>query len=186
MLLREDTGHPHLYVRLAAGATPEALAAVQAAWRDVRPGEPLPYAFLDQTYDALHRDVARAGTLFSVFAALAVALACLGLFGLATYTAQRRTQELGLRKALGASTLQLTWLLNREVAVLVGAGFAVAAPLAYLGLSRWLEGFAYRIDLGAGAFVLAGALALVLALATVGLQAWRAARLDPVAALHAD
>jgi putative ABC transport system permease protein len=185
LVLLRDTDNPHLYVRLSAGAPPAAtLEAVQAAWRDVKPGEPLPYAFLDQTYDALHRDVARAGTLFSAFAALAVALACLGLFGLATYAAQRRTQEIGLRKALGASTLQLTWLLNREVAALVGVGFAVAAPLAYLGLRRWLDGFAYRIDLGAGVFLLAGALALALALATVGVQAWRAARMDPVRALR--
>jgi putative ABC transport system permease protein len=175
-----------IYVRAEPGAAPQVLDGLRAAWADVKPSEPLPYAFLDQTYAALHRDVERAGRLFTVFAALAVLIACLGLFGLATYTAQRRTKEIGIRKAMGATTLQLTWLLNREVAVLVGIGFAVAAPVAYVSLRRWLEGFAYRIDLGAGVFVLAGVLALVVALGTVGVQAYRAACLDPTTALRAE
>jgi putative ABC transport system permease protein len=162
------------------------MEAVQDRWATLAPDRPYDATFVDQYFARLYEQDRQFGRLFAAFAALAIFVACLGLFGLATHTVQQRTKEIGIRKALGASAASLAALLSSDFAKLVGVAFAVAVPIAYLGMTRWLAGFAYRIDLGAGAFVAAGALALVVALGTVGLQAWRAARLDPTKALRSE
>jgi putative ABC transport system permease protein len=178
-------GYPQtVYARLAAGDVNAGLDAVRETWNDIAPGEPFDYAFLDQTFAAQHRTVERAGSLFSVFAGLALFIACLGLFGLAAYTAERRTKEIGIRKALGATSRQIVMLLTTDTVKLIGIAFVVGAPLAYWGMQRWLEDFAYRFDLGMGVFLLAGATTLAIALLTVGTQAFRAARLDPAHTLR--
>ena len=186
LVLRPDEVTGTVYARLAPGNPSATLGALRTMWGELNPQNPFQYTFLDQTYGELHRDTQRTGQLFTLFAGLAVVIACLGLFGLATYTAQRRTKEIGIRKALGATVPQIALLLNREFAALVGIGFVVAAPLAYLGMRRWLADFAYRIELGPWVFLGAGALAFIVALATVGVQAIRAARLNPTTALHSD
>ena len=118
------------------------------------------------------------------FTLLAVLIACLGLFGLASYVAEARTKEIGVRKVLGATVPQLIVMLSREFVVLVGVAFLLAAPVAYLVMQRWLEGFAYRASFGWVLFVGAGLLVLFIALVTVSYQAWRAARTNPVNALR--
>jgi putative ABC transport system permease protein len=174
-----------LYARLAPGQTRDALDQIQSAWTSIAgSGAPFQYSFLDQTYDALHRDVQQAGDLFSLFSVLAVVVACLGLFGLATYTVQRREKEIGIRKALGASETQVVGLLSREFVQLVGIAFVVASPVAYFAMQRWLEDFAYRTSLGIDLFLLAGGLAVGIALLTVSTQAFRAVRLDPATTLR--
>jgi putative ABC transport system permease protein len=162
------------------------MEAVQDRWASLALDRPYDATFVDQYFARLYEQDRQFGRLFAVFAALAIVVACLGLFGLATHTVQQRTKEIGIRKALGASAASLAALLSSDFAKLVGVAFAVAVPIAYLSMSRWLEGFAYRIDLGAGVFLAAGALALVVALGTVGTQAWRAARLDPTKALRSE
>jgi putative ABC transport system permease protein len=174
-----------LYARLAPGQTRTALDRIQSAWMSIAgAGAPFQYSFLDQTYDRLHRDVQEAGDLFSLFSVLAVVVACLGLFGLATYTVQRREKEIGIRKALGATETQVVGLLSKEFVLLVGLAFLVATPLAYVGMQRWLQDFAYRTSLGIDLFLLAGGLALGIALLTISTQALRAARLDPATTLR--
>lgn len=173
-----------LYVRTEPGATPTALDAIREAWSEAAPHEPFQYSFLDQTYAELHRDTERTGRLFTIFAALAIVIACLGLYGLATYTAQRRTKEIGIRKALGATATQVVGLLSKEFLWLVAIAFGVAAPGAYVAMRRWLEDFAYRTELGVGLFLGAGLLAGVVALLTVSIQARRAAHTDPATALR--
>jgi len=126
----------------------------------------------------------RMETLFFAFALLAMLIACLGLFGLAAYAAQQRTKEIGIRKVLGATASGIVGLLSKEFLTLVGIAFVIAIPVAYLAMQRWLQDFAYRIDLDISTFVLAGVLALLIAALTVGQQAWRAARLDPAIALR--
>jgi putative ABC transport system permease protein len=188
--------HPHVattdtpgsvFARLAPGTTPgAALADVRAAWQQMAGRAPFQYAFLDDTYDALHRDVLRSGRLFSLFAGLAVVIACLGLFGLAAYTVQRRAKEIGLRKALGASSAQVVGLLARQFLALVAVASVVALPAAYVAMTRWLEGFAYRTALGPGALLGAAALAALVAALTVAYHALRAARLDPAETLRSE
>ena len=174
----------NVYARLDANSSGEALDRVRAVWREVAGASvPFQYSFLDQTYDELHRNVQRASTLFGLLAALAVVIACLGLFGLATYTVQRRKKEIGIRKALGATAPQVVGLLSKQFLTLVGIGAVLALPGAYWAMEQWLSGFAYRTSVGAG--VLAGSVALagVVAFVAISYHALQAARLDPATTL---
>ena len=147
-------------------------------------GWPFEYYFLDAAFDKLYRAEQRMATLLSVFTGLSLFIACLGLFGLAAFTAEQRTKEIGVRKVLGASLADIVVLLSKGFAALVLVAFVVAVPLAYFVLERWLQNFAYRINLGMGTFVLAGVLALGIALATVSYQSIKAALADPVRSLR--
>jgi putative ABC transport system permease protein len=171
-------------VRVASGEYAAALDHLRATWGAFAPGYAFSYRFLDEDFGRLYRDEERLGQLFGFFAGVALFIACLGLFGLAAYTAERRRKEIGVRKVLGASVSQIVRLLAGEFARLVLVGFVIAVPAAYLVMARWLGDFAYRIGLGPGVFVLAGALALTLALVTVSIQAFRAATADPVQSLR--
>jgi putative ABC transport system permease protein len=126
----------------------------------------------------------RLARTFGFFAALAIIIACLGLFGLVAYTAERRTKEIGIRKVLGASVSSIVRLLSTDFVRLVLIAFVVATPLAWFAMNRWLEDFAYRIEIGPGIFLLAGGAALLIALATVSYQAIKAALADPVKSLR--
>jgi putative ABC transport system permease protein len=178
LTLRVATGDP------ARTDLARTMDAVQARWDAVVPDRPFEASFLDQTFADLYAQDRRFGRLFGVFGGLAILVAGLGLFGLATHTVQQRTKEIGIRKVLGATAASLVALLARDFARLVALAFLVGGPVAYLGMRRWLDGFAYRVDLGPGVFALAGAVALAVALATVGTQAYRAARADPVSAIR--
>jgi putative ABC transport system permease protein len=170
--------------RVAPGRVPAALAHLRATWERFSPAYPFDYSFLDEDFDQLHRADERLGQVFQAAALLAVLVACLGLFGLAAFVAEQRTKEIGVRKVLGATATSIVALLWRDFVRPVLAAAAVAGPLAYLAMERWLEGFVYRAPLGPGLFVLAGALTLLVALLTVGYQALRAASADPVHALR--
>ena len=174
----------HLAVRLAPGDTRAAMNQIEAVWGRFAAHRPFSYRFLDDVYDRLYRNERQVGQVVSLFAFLAIFVACLGLFGLAAFTAERRTKEVGVRKVLGATVPNLIGLLTRDFVVLVGVAFVVAAPVAWLAMRAWLDGFAYRITVGPGVFLAAGALLLVIALVTVGTQAFRAATTDPVKALR--
>ena len=148
------------------------------------PGQLFNYAFVSEDFDQLYRHEATLRDVFGYFSALAIFIACLGLFGLAAYTAGRRTKEIGVRKVLGASVGQIVRLLSGEFTILVLLAFVVAAPLAYLAMNRWLEAFAYRVEISPLILLLAGTAALVIAWLTVSYQALKAALADPVDALR--
>ncbi len=175
-----------LSLRLMTDDLPATMDAVEAAWARAVPERPFRYTFLDDAFDAAYKSERRFGRVFGVFAGLAIAIACLGMLGLAAYTMQRRTKEIGIRKTLGASAASVVALLTKETAALVGVAFVLAVPPAYLYTQRWLAGFAYRIDLGPSVFLVAGALVAALALAVTALHALRAAYLDPVKALRSE
>ena len=184
ILLHEALRAPqYVAVRTEPGQTADVLDGLRAAWAEFS-DLPIEYSFLADDLAAQYRTEARLEQLFTTFAGLAILIACLGLFGLAAYTAQQRTKEIGIRKALGATAAGIVGLLSKDFLKLVGLAFVVAVPVAYWAMSQWLQGFAYRIDLGAGVFLLAGGLALTVALLTVSYQALRAARTDPVNALQ--
>jgi len=172
------------YLRTRSGQASEVLSDVRTIWGQAFPDAPFNYSFVDQAFDATYRAERRLGTLFGVFAGLALFIAGLGLFGLAAFTAQQRTREIGIRKAVGATAGQIVRLLSKDFAVLVGIGVAVAVPVAYIALEWWLSTFAYHIDLGVGVFLVAGGSALLVALLTVGTQAYRAAQTDPATTLR--
>ncbi|MEO0558576.1 MAG: ABC transporter permease [Bacteroidota bacterium] len=160
--------------------------AVSEAWATLVPHRPFLYRFLDESFDAQYRAEAQFARLFAVCAGLAIFVACLGLFGLAAFAAQQRTREIGIRKVLGAMVPGLLGLLVRDFLVLVVLAFGLATPLVWWWMNRWLDGFAFRIDIGPDVFVWTAAVTLVIALATVSSQALRAATADPIRALRAD
>lgn len=172
--------------RLAPGRTAEGLAALEEAWNAVLPNRPFTYRFLDDRIEAQYRSDQRAGRLFGIFAVLAVFVAGLGLFGLAAYAAQRRKREIAIRKVLGATARSVIALLSKDFLKLVAVAFVLATPVAYVAAQRWLEDFAYRIELGPWIFLSAGLVAVLIALLTVSSQALRAAWTDPATAIRQE
>jgi len=126
------------------------------------------------------------GRLAGIFAALAMFISCLGLFGLAAYMAEQRTREIGIRKVLGASMGQLVTLLGKEFIVLVGVSCLIASPVAFYFLQHWLEGYYYRISLGPGVFIVSAAMAIVITIVTISVQALKAALMNPVRSLRTE
>ncbi len=177
------SGFQCLTVRLGPGAIDETLAYLAARWQ-AHTDSPLDYYFLDQSLDQLYRAEMKLGTVLQVFSALAIFIACLGLFGLASFAAERRTKEVGIRKALGASARSLVGLLSTQFVRLVLLANLAAWPLSYWVMDRWLQGFYYRIDLELWVFAAGGLAALAIALVTVGGQAIRVALKNPVEALR--
>lgn len=170
--------------RTSPDGSTEIVDVIESALTEFAPGAPFRYSFLDQEYEDLYRAEIRLRQLSGVFAGIAILLACLGLFGLAAYAAGSRTKEIGIRKVLGATVVQVVGLLSRDFLRLVGIALLVAVPVAYVGMSRWLQDYAYRIEIGPGVFLIAGAAAVVLTVLTVGYHAVKAALLDPARTLR--
>ena len=170
-------------IRLSPEDIPGAVSFVRDTWSRVYSGFPFEFRFLDELIDEMYRTEEKAGRLLRTFAALAIFIACLGLFGLASFMAERRTREIGIRKVLGASVPQITVLLCREFFFLVLLANALTWPLAYWILGNWLKNYAYRISLNPLIFVIALAMALIITVITVSFQAVRAAVANPAEAL---
>jgi putative ABC transport system permease protein len=167
-------------LRIASDRVPETMKFLEVTWKRFSPGFPFRCTFYDQAIDELYHSERRLGTLYQVMTAMAVVIACLGLFGLASYLAEQRTKEIGIRKVLGASVPGIFILISKEFLQWVGMANLLAWPAAYFFLRSWLQNFAYRTPLGIDAFVLSAGLSLAIALLTVGGQALRTARIDPV------
>lgn len=176
----------YLIASIDGGHTSEALRQVEKKWKDFAPGIPFEYSFLDKNYEALYRSEQRMGQVFSIFTTLSILVACLGLFGLSVYTAERRIKEIGIRKVLGASVRHLVGLLSRDFLKLVLLAVVIAFPLAWWAMSKWLQDFPYRTAINAGIFLLAGLLAAGIALYTVSFQAIRAATMNPSKSLKTE
>ncbi len=171
-------------VRIRPENIPATLAFLQEKWQAFEPGYPWRYTFLDEDFGRLYQNEERQSRIFGSFTVLAVIIACLGLFGLASFIAEQRTKEIGVRKVLGASAQGIVLLLSKDFTKLVGLAFVIAAPIAYFAMSHWLQDFAYRTELNPVVFVLAGLLALLIAWLTVGYQAIKTALTNPVEALR--
>ena len=185
MLVQLSPGHGRdILVRIAPNDVRGALAAIEETWNRFTSDQPLAFAFLDDELNVSYHAEQRLARIFGIFASLVIFVACLGLFGLVALTAEQRTREIGIRKALGASVMNIVSLLLKDFLVLVLTALVVATPLAYFAVSRWLEGFSYRINPGAGTFLLVGVMVLIIALMTLSHQALRAALADPVKSLR--
>lgn len=175
----------YVSVKIGMEGLTATLKFIEEAWKHIFPEAPFDYFFLDQVLERRYQSEASLKRLFTYFSGLAVFIGCLGLLGLASYAAERRSKEIGIRKVLGASSPQLVMLLSKEFTRWVVVANVFAWPVAYFALRSWLKGYAYRISLNAqlGFFVLAGALALAVALITVAFQAVKAALSEPVKTL---
>lgn len=173
-------------VRAANGGLPEAMASTRRVFERFFPGVPFDFIFLKDSFETLYRTDLSASTLFEVFSWIAVLISALGLFGLVSFMAAQRTREIGIRKVLGASVGNLVTLLSRDFMILVGVAVCLGIPVAWWAAHAWLEGFAYRVDLGWWMFGLAALASLLVALATVSAQAFRSARANPIQSLRTE
>jgi putative ABC transport system permease protein len=185
LILDEDRGA--LSVRIHAGADiPSLMAKVKDKWKELSPNQEFAYSFMEQDFDGLYRAEQRIGRIFLSFSSLAILIACLGLFGLVAYAAEQRTREIGIRKVLGAGISTIVRMLSRDFIKLVLLAILIASPLAWLAMHKWLQGFAYRIDISLWIFIGAGLIALFIAVVTVSFQTIRAAVANPVKSLKSE
>jgi putative ABC transport system permease protein len=159
---------------------------VESKFHAAKQGLPFSYTFMDNDFDKLYHAEQQTGQIFITFAVFAILIACIGLFGLVTYAAEQRTKEIGIRKVLGARVTSIVGLLSREFAMLVGIAALIAFPVAWWAMYKWLETFAYRTEISWWIFLVAGAVALTIALLTVSIQTIRAALANPVKSLRSE
>jgi putative ABC transport system permease protein len=173
-----------MYIRIRSDQLPTALRHIEATVKKFVPDDPCEYAFFDEKLDALYLTEQRMSAMFKYGALIAIIISCLGLFGLAAYSAERRTKEIGIRKVLGASVSSLFGLLSKEFVLLIAVANLLAWPIAYYAMSQWLQNFAYRISIRWEVFVLAAFLSIAVALISVSSQAVKAALANPVESLR--
>ncbi|QJW91471.1 FtsX-like permease family protein [Spirosoma taeanense] len=187
LILRLDTTNNNtMLVRAQPGQTEQALASMQRLAKQYNPAYPFDYQFADDSFEKQYQSETLVGRLTNYFAVLAIFIACLGLFGLAMFTAEQRTKEIGVRKVLGASITSIVSLLSRDFLRLVLIAILIATPIAWYTMSRWLQDFVYRIDIEWWMFALAGFLSIAIALLTVSFQSIKAALMDPVKSLRTE
>lgn len=174
---------PYMSIRLETDQVQSVVDHIRSLWNNMSPGNPFTYNFMDERYDKLYKTETRIGKISFVFAFLAVFIACIGLLGLATFTIQQRFKEIGIRKVLGASAMGILGLMFKDFVLLIGISIGLASPLAWYLMSKWLQGFAYRMDLSIWLFIIAGVGTLSLALLMVGIQSMKAAMMNPVKAI---
>jgi len=174
----------YIAARIQSDHVPETIRMIENIWNEFAPNVPFVYSFLDEEFDALFRAEQRFGKLVGYFSVLTIFIACLGAFGLATFSAEQRTKEIGIRKSLGASISQVVLLLTRDFTRMVALAFILIVPVAWYAMSRWLENFAYRTNISIWVFLFAGIAAILFAWLTVSYQAIRAATTNPVKALR--
>jgi putative ABC transport system permease protein len=176
-----------MYVRLKPNTNVEtAIKKIEVVIKKDNPSYPFTYHFVDDQFNQMFQNEQLISKLSRVFATLAIIISCLGLFGLGAYTAERRIKEIGIRKVLGASVMQVTEMLSKDFIKLVGIACLIAFPISYWAMNKWLQSFAYRINIGWWIFVVAGLAAIFIALATVSFQAIKAAIANPVKSLRTE
>jgi putative ABC transport system permease protein len=186
VIKKTDLYSSNFLIKTAPGQLAAAATVTKKIWEQFWPGEILTFNYLDEEFDKLYQSDRKASLLVNLFATIAVIISCLGLFGLAAFTAERRTKEIGIRKVLGAGVPGIVQLLSREFVILVAIAFVLASPVAWYGMNAWLQDFAYRIDISWWIFAIAGISSITIALVTVCFQAIKAALANPVKSLRTE
>ncbi len=173
-------------VKVSTANLPNLLSQVESKWKSLAPNQPFTYSFMDQDFDATYRSEQRIGTLFIAFSTLAILIACLGLFGLAAYAAEQRNKEIGIRKVLGASVSGIVSMLSTDFIKLVFIAIVIASPIAWFAMNKWLQDFAYRINISWWIIAVAGLTAIFIAFITISIQSIKAATSNPVDSLRSE
>jgi len=173
-------------VKVGGADMKNTIASITELWRKYSPDQPIRYTFLDEQFANMYQDIQRTGSIFTSFAVLAIIIACLGLFALSAFMAEQRSKEIGIRKVLGATVTNITALLSIDFVKLVLIAIAIATPIAWYGMSKWLQDFAYQVPLSWWIFVLSGFIAIGIALFTVSFQSIKAALMNPVRSLKSE
>ncbi len=179
-------GAKYLSIKISSQDIQSTLSHIEKVYKELSPAYPFDYQFMDERIDRMYRTEQRLGQSFQYFTFIAIFIACLGLFGLSSFTTAQKTKEIGIRKVLGASISHVVFLLSKEFTKWVLIANLVAWPLGYLFMKQWLHNFSYRIDLGVWTFIISAGLALLIALATVSYQSVKAALANPVDALKCE
>ena len=172
-----------MLVRMSPNNYPEKISRIEQVWKSINSGSTFDYSFIDTEFDALYRKDQQLGKIVLIFTALAIIVACLGLLGLATFTAEQRSKEIGIRKSLGASSTGIVGMLSLEYLKLIGLAFLIAIPVSYAIINWWLNNFAFKINIGVLSFIIGGLLAVTIALLSVSFQSVKAANSNPVDSL---
>jgi putative ABC transport system permease protein len=172
--------------KFQAGNAKDVIQSLETIWKNLAPGQPFEYSFLDEDFERMYRSEERLGELFTLFSGLALLIACLGLFALTTFTAEQRTREIGIRKVLGASVSSIVVLLSREFGKLIIIAFVVAVPIAWFAVDWWLESYQYKVEVGVMVYMLAGLASFLIAWLTMGFQSIKAASSNPIDALRSE
>ena len=187
--LRSNPGHfnfslKYVAMKLKTDNLPATVAAIEAKWKELAPGRPFDYLFLDQELDKLYKDEEKLGKVAGIFSTLAVIVACLGLFALASFIAEERKKEIGIRKVMGGSVSQIVMLLSKDFSKLIAIAFVIACPLAWYAVNAWLNNFAFHVEISWLVFILVGIITLLIALLTISYRALQAAFANPVKTLR--
>jgi putative ABC transport system permease protein len=185
-ILFPESWKRQLLVKVSGAHLQQTISHIESSWKTLVPYRPFEFHFLDEDYNKLYSSEIRLGTIMDLFAGIAIVLACLGLFGLSAYTVQQRFKEIGIRKVLGASVQNVLLLVSKEFLLLVMIAFIISIPVTFWAMHKWLQDFAYRINISIWVFAAAGLAALLVALLTVSFQAIKAAIANPVKSLRTE
>jgi len=183
---QEKWGYSNASIKLSGSRSGEAINYIRSVWNNIFPDHPFDYHFLDDHFEELYRADSQVSRIVGILATLALIISSLGLFGLASYAGEKRIKEIGIRKVLGASVRSLVSLLSSQFIKLVLIANLIAWPVAWVAVSRWLQDYAYRVDVNLWVFGMAGLAALLIAMATISYQALRAAIANPVQSLRTE
>ncbi|WP_036380735.1 ABC transporter permease [Muricauda sp. MAR_2010_75] len=184
--LHLEDGARSMAVKIEAENFSNAVSSIERIWNEIVPGEPFNYYFMEDSFNDTYQTEQRLGRIFIIFTILSILIACLGLFGLALFNAEKRTKEIGVRKVLGANVAQITYTLTLDFLKLVSVAILVSLPLGWYAMERWLEDFSYHIEIDWSVFVLASLLAIVISILSVGYQSVRAAVANPIKSLRTE
>jgi len=175
-----------LLVKLKGNNIPRTISFLESKWKELIPERPFEYHFMDEDFDRLYSSEIRLGKVLNIFAAIAIALACLGLLGLSSYSAKQRIKEVGIRKVLGASVGNIAALLSVDFVKLVFVAIVISSPVAWWAMNKWLQDFAYKTNVSWWIFILSAVGAIIIAIITVSFQAIKAAVMNPVKSLRTE
>ncbi len=181
-----EPNYRRISIKVAGSNMTAALAHVENTWKQFLPETPFEYTFMDDNFDRLYKSEQRQGSIFTFFSAIAILIACLGLFGLSAFAISQRIKEIGIRKVIGASVPSIVTLLSKDFLKLVAIATLIAFPVAWYAMHSWLEDFAYRSSIPWWIFPAAGIIAVIIALATIGIQSIKAATANPVKSLRSE
>jgi putative ABC transport system permease protein len=181
-----DKSDGSVILRFNTNNTPQIIESVEKIWKQMAPGQPFQYSFLNEDFGRMYEAEQRLGKIFFVFAGLAIIIACLGLFALTAFTAEQRTKEIGIRKVMGASVSSIVVLLSKEFGKLILIAFVITAPIAWFGIDWWLKGYTYKTEIGITVYLVSGLSAFAIALVTMGYQSIKAATNDSVRSLRSE
>jgi putative ABC transport system permease protein len=183
---KSNGNYARISIKVGGNNMTAALAHIESTWKQFLPETPFEYTFLDERFDNLYKSEQRQGTIFTIFACIAIAIACLGLFGLSAFAITQRIKEIGIRKVIGASVTSIVTLLSKDFLKLVAIATVIAFPIAWYAMNNWLQDFAYRSNMPWWIFLSAGIIAVVIALVTISFQAIKAATANPVKSLRSE